>query len=241
MRRIVERPSECGTHNRQCLAPVLQSCGSQAFTMVRCAAVITASHTNRRIMSIYKDKIVVVDIEATCWKGYTAPPGQENEIIEIGLCLLDPRAGTVSDKRSIMVKPIESEVSEFCTELTGITQQEVDEQGLAFETACAILERTYNTRNRLWASWGAFDRKLLALQCKRREVRYPFSKNHANLKQVFQRAHGKRLPFAMALQAYNVEQIGNAHRGDDDAFNTAHLLNVLMQQHGDLILKKYGW
>lgn len=192
-------------------------------------------------MSIYKDQIIVVDVEATCWKGYTAPEGQENEIIEIGVCLLDPRAGVVSEKRSIMVKPIESVVSEFCTELTGITQEEVDEHGLTFDAACHILEQEYNSRNRLWASWGAFDRKLFMAQSKRRSVRYPFSKKHANLKQVFHRAHGKRLPFAMALKAYEVEQLGSAHRGDDDAYNTAHLLNVLMQQHGEIIMKKYGW
>ena len=34
------------------------------------------------------DRILVVDIEATCWEG-NPPPGQTSEIIEIGLCVLD--------------------------------------------------------------------------------------------------------------------------------------------------------
>ncbi|MEO0596531.1 MAG: hypothetical protein AAF126_10505 [Chloroflexota bacterium] len=32
-------------------------------------------------MAIRKDKIIVVDLEATCWEGFDAPEGQENEII----------------------------------------------------------------------------------------------------------------------------------------------------------------
>ena len=40
-------------------------------------------------MSIRKDKLLVVDLEATCWEGYNAPAGQKNEILEIGVCLLD--------------------------------------------------------------------------------------------------------------------------------------------------------
>ena len=34
------------------------------------------------------DRILVVDVEATCWEG-DPPPGQTSEIIEIGLCVLD--------------------------------------------------------------------------------------------------------------------------------------------------------
>ena len=38
------------------------------------------------------DKIIVIDLEATCWEG-DPPPGQESEIIEIGLCILDVATG----------------------------------------------------------------------------------------------------------------------------------------------------
>ena len=34
------------------------------------------------------DRILVVDVEATCWEG-DPPPGQISEILEIGLCVLD--------------------------------------------------------------------------------------------------------------------------------------------------------
>jgi inhibitor of KinA sporulation pathway (predicted exonuclease) len=192
-------------------------------------------------MSIRKDKIIVVDLEATCWQGFDAPDGQVNEIIEIGVCLLDPQTAHVTDKRSIMVKPIESVVSEFCTKLTSITQEMVDTEGIAFDDACQTLEKEYDSRNRLWASWGGFDREFFKKQCRRRKVRYPFSKKHSNLKRVFQDNYGKRMGLARAMEAMELEQIGHMHRGDDDAYNTAVLLRRLIELYGIHIMKRYGW
>ena len=73
------------------------------------------------------DVIIVVDLEATCWEG-DPPPGQEKEIIEIGVCTLDIASGTRSDKQSILVRPETSWVSEFCTRLTTLTQEQIDRE-----------------------------------------------------------------------------------------------------------------
>ena len=61
--------------------------------------------------------ILVVDVESTCWEG-TPPPGQASVIIEIGLCPVDLKTLTRIEKRSLLVKPVQSELSGFCTELT---------------------------------------------------------------------------------------------------------------------------
>ena len=66
------------------------------------------------------DVVLVVDLESTCWDG-PPPPGQTSEIIEIGLCTVDLKALTRTEKRSLLVKPVRSNVSEFCTKLTTIT------------------------------------------------------------------------------------------------------------------------
>jgi inhibitor of KinA sporulation pathway (predicted exonuclease) len=194
-------------------------------------------------MAIRKDKIVVVDFEMTCWEGFDAPPGQENEIIEIGICLLNPKADTieVTDKRSILVKPTRSVISEFCTNLTSITPEMVDERGIDFPIACHILETEYDTRNRLWASWGNFDHEFLRKQCKARNVRYPFSKKHSNLKRVFHDVTGERMGLVRAMDAMGVGREGTMHRGDDDAYNTALLLKYLIETYGINILKRYGF
>jgi len=194
-------------------------------------------------MGIRKDKIIVVDLEATCWEGFNAPPGQENEIIEIGVCLVTPHSDqmTVTDKRSILVKPTESVISDFCTELTSITPELVAEKGTDFLTACQILETEYDSRNRLWASWGGFDHKFFRQQCRRRGIRYPFSKKHSNLKRVFQDSHGQRMGLARALDTVGIEALGTAHRGDDDAYNTGVLLKHLIEVYGIQILRRYGF
>ena len=36
--------------------------------------------------------IIIIDLEATCWNG-KIPAGQVNEIIEIGICVLDTSTG----------------------------------------------------------------------------------------------------------------------------------------------------
>lgn len=194
-------------------------------------------------MAIRKDKIIVVDLEATCWEGFDAPEGQTNEIIEIGVCLLDPHSDpmSISEKRSLLVKPTESVVSPFCTDLTTITQEMVNNDGIDFEEACKILETEYDSRNRIWVAWGGWDKRFFLKQSKRRKIRYPFSKKHSNIKRVFHENHGERLHFALALEKSHIEAEGTAHRGDDDAYNTARLLRHLFEVYGDNILKRYGF
>lgn len=191
-------------------------------------------------MTIRKDQILVLDLEATCWEGYKAPVGQLNEIIEVGACLLSLANLSITAKRSLLVTPLESEISPFCTALTSITPQMITQEGQPFEAACAILERDYDSRNILWASWGAYDHELFRLQCKRRKQRYPFSKKHANLKRIFAEAKGERMGTERALEALGMSFEGTRHRAHDDAYNAARILARLIQDHGLIILRKYG-
>ena len=57
-----------------------------------------------------------------------------------------------------MVKPERSRVSEFCTKLTTLTQKDVD-KGMPFSEACDVLKKVYSSKNRVWASYGAYDLK----------------------------------------------------------------------------------
>jgi len=99
------------------------------------------------------DEILIVDIEATCWEG-SNPDGMENDIIEIGIALLNVQTGEISENRGILVKPERSEVGEFCTKLTTITPQMIIDDGVTFREACSILKKEYSSQNRAWASFG---------------------------------------------------------------------------------------
>ncbi|HLA45214.1 MAG TPA: 3'-5' exonuclease [Aggregatilineales bacterium] len=178
------------------------------------------------------DQLIIVDVEATCWKDRTAPPGQQSEIIEIGVCLLDLESFTRSEKRSILVRPERSSVSEFCTQLTTLTQEQVD-TGISFADACAMLVLDFGSENRIWGSWGNYDRKMFEYQCASFAANYPFSDTHINIKAwMADLKNTRQMGLAAALRHLNLAMEGTHHRGDDDAWNIAQVMSVLLESHG---------
>jgi len=176
------------------------------------------------------DQVIVVDVESTCWDG-TPPLGEESEIIEIGVCPLEVSTGRRLEKRSILVRPERSRVSSFCTQLTTLTQEQVD-RGIPFAAACSVLRKEYETRDRVWASFGDYDRSQFERQCTAFGVSSPFGSSHINVKTLF--ALTRKLPQeigmveAMALLGFPLE--GTHHRGGDDAWNIAAILAELLKR-----------
>lgn len=173
--------------------------------------------------------INVVDIEATCWEG-KPPPGEINEIIEIGITPLNRDTLVVMEdkKRSIPVRPIASRVSPFCTKLTGWTQEELERAG-SFHSALEILRNDYDSLNRPWMSWGAYDRNMFKKQCMRLGYEYPFSDTHYNMKELFAFATSSPLlGMDRALRALGLPLIGRHHNGADDSYNIARIARHVM-------------
>lgn len=176
------------------------------------------------------DQVVVIDIEATCWEDQP-PPGETNEIIEIGVCPVDVASLAAGEARSLLVKPVRSHVSPFCTQLTTLTPELVA-AGMPFAAACQVLRKEYRTRGRLWASWGDYDRRIFEQQCAATMTPYPFGKRHLNIKGLCALLLG--LPeepgMAAALELLHLPLIGTHHRGGDDAANIARILIMLVQR-----------
>lgn len=175
------------------------------------------------------DKILVIDIEATCWQD-KAPEGMESDIIEIGVCLLDIHSGEITENRGIIVKPERSVVSAFCTELTTITPQLVEAEGIPFKEACAILRKEYNSQSRAWASYGAYDMKQFQKQCTAMNIGYPFGPSHINVKTLFALKNklGHETGMSGALDYLQIPLEGTHHRGIDDAKNIAKILRTIL-------------
>ncbi|MDY6846918.1 MAG: 3'-5' exonuclease, partial [Chloroflexota bacterium] len=174
------------------------------------------------------DKIIVLDLEATCWQG-DPPPGETSEIIEIGLCILDVSSGERSEKRTIFVKPERSTLSGYCIELTTITPEMLSD-GYRFAEACQILREEYRSEKRTWASYGDYDRLMMAQQCQQTGVPYPFGRSHINVKNLLAlHLNLKRevnLLTGTALLDLPFE--GTIHRGVDDAWNIAAVLSRVL-------------
>lgn len=179
-------------------------------------------------MKRLSDEMLIIDVESTCWKDWIAPPGEESEIIQIGLCLFNVASALPHNKRSIVIRPERSRVSEFCTEFTGLTQAEVD-KGTSFRRACSLLQVEYQTQRRTWGSWGDYDRNRFTDQCHNRKIIYPFGDRHQNLKNDFATLMGlpEEVEIPDALRLLNMEFVGKLHRGDDDAWNIARILSEM--------------
>jgi inhibitor of KinA sporulation pathway (predicted exonuclease) len=98
--------------------------------------------------------------------------------------------------------------------------------------AVKILKKEFRSQDRLWASWGDYDRRQFERVCKEFGVGYPFGISHLNVKTLFAIAHGldHELGLDGAYQRLGLKMEGTHHRGDDDAWNIAGALCGLMKQ-----------
>jgi len=174
------------------------------------------------------DQILVVDVESTCWDG-PPPDGQESEIIEIGLCVVDVGSLMRLDKQSILVKPQRSAISSFCTELTTLTPEMFADAG-SLADACKRLKKEFLSKDRLWASWGDYDRRQFERVCQTAGVGYPFGLTHLNVKTLFAVSAGLDHEVGLdgAYERIGMKMEGTHHRGDDDAWNIAAILCLLL-------------
>jgi len=174
--------------------------------------------------------INVVDLEATCW-AREDPDAAHNvsDIIEIGVAVLRLKPLEIVRKASIVVKPTNSEVSAFCTKLTGWTSADVA-KGCTLAQAAQQLRDEFQAHRRPWASWGDYDREQVRRQCEREGVKYPFGRSHINVKLRHSLDSGTSRSMGMqyALVDLGLELEGQHHRGVDDACNIARILALLL-------------
>lgn len=174
------------------------------------------------------DKILVIDVEATCWDG-DPPAGQTSEIIEIGLCVLDVITGERATPQAIMVKPQRSTLSEYCIQLTTITPEMLAD-GISFSEACELLRGEYRAHQRTWASYGDYDRLQFLKQCEEWGIPYPFGRTHINVKNLLAVQLGlkKEVGLQRGTSLLGLTFEGSIHRGVDDAWNIAAVLERVL-------------
>jgi inhibitor of KinA sporulation pathway (predicted exonuclease) len=180
--------------------------------------------------NIKKDKLLIVDLEATCWKG-RPPKGMRQETIEIGIAVLDLNSGEIDKEKGIITIPTNSKISWFCTELTSIDEKLIKKEGISFKEACEILLKDYDSKNYAWASWDDFDKKQFLKDCKHKKIDYPFSDLHINLKPLFSQLtqDGRQYGVKTALEYLELDFEGYQHRGVDDAYNTARIASNMIE------------
>lgn len=171
-------------------------------------------------------RLFVVDLEATC-DDQGSIPRPECEIIEIGGVVVDTETLEPIDEFSSFVKPLRHpKLTKFCTELTSITQEDV-ENAPPFPVVIDRLGRfVANHRPFLFCSWGDYDKNQLGRDARHHRVTIPLGDAHLNLKKKFAETIGdpKRYGMAEALQKVGLPLEGTYHRGIDDARNMVRML-----------------
>lgn len=126
-------------------------------------------------------QVVVVSVRTTCWEKGTRPEDEEHEIIEMGMCILDIPTLSIGQPESVILRPQRSKISAFCTELTTLTQEQVDAEGIAFPQLCLQL-RYHKMQEYAWASFGEDHRLLIERECLVRQTPYPLNALHLNVR-----------------------------------------------------------
>ena len=171
------------------------------------------------------DEVVVIDLEATCWATPEEAALNTSEIIEIGVCILDALTGEIRKPQGLIVKPKFSSVSEFCTELTSLTPEMVN-QGMSFADAINVLKSDYGVNRKIIAAHGNYDKTMLAKECERKGVKSPFGPTYLNISAIatLKLKANKRLSLNRACEKLGLQFEGRAHRGVDDAVMAAKVL-----------------
>ena len=184
--------------------------------------------------------IAVLDFEATCDNG-TDPNWDPNkqEIIEFPVVLIEVESKTVIDTFHSMVQPtIQPKLTDFCTELTSITQQELAGQPVI----TVVVDRFYAwvTKHKLHSD------NYYLLTCGDWDLQKMWSKqvalcsdisNHRlfqrwiNIKHIFKEIMGRKAPGMMGmLEVANIQHVGVHHRGIDDVKNIVQLVFWLLSK-----------
>ena len=172
---------------------------------------------------------LVIDLEGTC-DDRGSIPDSEREIIEIGAVAMSDDVELFS--YSALVKPVRHpRLTAFCTQLTGITQSDVDrELGFVDVWRDFLAWKQSHDLGPTFYSWGTFDRDAIRRDTDFNLLQNPF--RHVDLAAIFTKHTHRRMGHRKAMKHLGVAADGRHHRGIDDARNVAKLL---------LRLKGEGW
>jgi len=182
-----------------------------------------------------KKRILAIDTELSCWDDSKFQRQQTKEIFQFGLALIDVDSLTIERSGCYFVKNDRHEVTDFCTELTGITQKQLSNQGLSLEHVSNIMRDKWGIGNR-WnpiVAWGD-EPKWMREDYLAKGLKYPFHNGLINLADYHRFGHnktnGKRSGLKKACNYYGVELHQPQHNAESDAITLANVLIAMIKK-----------
>jgi len=183
-----------------------------------------------------KSHLIIVDLEATCWER-SEKKYLQMETIEIGAVKIDLSELKIMDEYDAFVKPVRNPIlSDFCTELTSIRQENVDAADEFPDAFLKFLDWIGDRNKSTFGSWSKYDRWQFQQDCNFHKIEYPFD-HHFDIKKYFAMAHNnRRYGLKRAIRKSGLEFRGTHHRGIDDAKNIWYVLEKLIRENEQLSL-----
>lgn len=191
------------------------------------------------------DFYVIIDYEATC--ELLRNSDFKQEIIEFPAVLLNCQKGEVQDEFRSYCRPVLNPLlTEFCTELTGITQNDVDTAPLFTEVLTSFEEWLQKKKLGTRYSFaivtdGPWDMgHFLKSQCVLSNIEFPtYCKYWINIRKTFSNFYNTgKLPLSTMIQLIGREFQGRAHSGLDDARNIAFIVQRLLKDGARIIFNE---
>lgn len=169
---------------------------------------------------------IIFDLEATCWDRATTTERKPNEIIEIGAVCINAEKEIVGEFSAFVQPILHRQLSDFCTQLTTIRQEEVD-QAEKFPEVVAKFQAWIGSFDTEFAlcSWGNYDKGQLRHDCLLHQLPIDWLETHISIKHQYgkiRRSIGLTgMEKALKAEGFTLE--GTHHRGIDDARNIAKI------------------
>lgn len=174
------------------------------------------------------DYYIICDLEAACWENDKTP--EKMETIEVGAVKIRAADFSIVGEFCAFVRPKDSpQLSDFCKNLTSISQKQVDE-AKSFPEVISQFYRWIGPEPMRFCSWGSYDLRQLRNDCERHQMALPAEfERHLNLRALFAQSRGiQPVTMAQALGLTGVDLSGTPHRGIDDARNIAKLAQGIL-------------
>ena len=170
--------------------------------------------------------------------------GQPSEIVEIGACKVDLDSRQIIDHFQIYISPRKGYIAKSTRNFINMSKKDM-ESAVPFREGIRQFVEWLGDDYYL-CSWGKDDRIHLIDECIRKKVGLSWLRNYNDIQQqigaLLREDNRNQLGLKNALELAHIEPTGLAHRGIDDAINTArlmiHLLDRIQLQRNEVTDKE---
>jgi len=178
-------------------------------------------------------KIQFLDLELLCWENGDCPQDQSKDIIQIGIVEVNSEDLKISRNKSYFIRPKNKnfDVSNYCTELTGITRSKLIDEGRYFPEAIQSIKKEFGS-GKFTYSWGS-DFDPIAKHCIDYDCSNPWAEmGICDFGIIWRTAYNQKHKMSLeeALKSVGLNFVGIPHDAERDAYNFALLHNEMLKK-----------